>query len=91
MFSQMTRWSLIPTSTLLSSMMPAWRFKPSTLPRDPITFKLLVSTSIFFIYQIHLHSNIADDEFEDEGGETVINVVDAHNLQEQTLSKKEPN
>ena len=31
--------------------------------------------------------NVADDEQEDEEGETVINIVDAHRLNEMTLKK----
>ena len=36
-----------------------------------------------------LNPNLVDDEFEEEEGETVINVVDAHKLNELQLSKKD--
>jgi len=41
------------------------------------------------IYLTNCFLNIADDEAVEEEGETVINVVDAHRLNEVTLSKKD--
>ena len=68
--------------------MPASKFKPSTSPRVATSLPLLVSKFVKSNQLTYFHS-IADDVADDEDGETVINIVEAHKLNELTLSKKD--
>ena len=55
----------------------ASKFKPNTLQRVLMPFKLLVSKLINVLSK-NIYKFTADDEVDEGEGETVINIVDAH-------------
>ena len=71
--------------------MLASKLRLSSLPREVTSLPLLVSTKIHRKITNELPlSFLADDEGPDDAeGETVINIVDAHGLNEMQLSKKD--